>query len=81
MFTPVMLRVIWCAYLAGALFNLILVWSLTISAASTFPPGGGVNVKYLVSLIPTTVFELAKLGLVRLFLEMAAQFIAQRRAE
>jgi hypothetical protein len=70
-FTRCGIMAIWYAYLAVTLFQIVEFAGFSLAAS-------GVSAIYHLSLVAPILFALLHLALVRLFLEMALQFIDKR---
>jgi hypothetical protein len=69
------LEMVWYAYLLGTLLHLGWLFNFLFSANVTVSSGYGF------SLIYSTLFALAQLALVRIFLELALKFLITTREE
>ena len=72
LFTRCSIRAIWYAYLAVTLFQIVEFAGFGFSAV------GNVSAFYHLSLVAPILFSLLHLALIRLFPEMAMQFIEKR---
>ena len=75
-FTRSALQGIWYLYLAATVLQLGQYVVLLYSTGQAY--SAGLSPHYYVSLLPPMLFALAHLALVRIFLEMALQFIEKR---
>ena len=75
-FTRSMLLGIWYLYLVATVLQLGQYAMLLVSTGQIYSQG--LSPHYYISLLPPFLFALAHLALVRIFLEMALQFIEKR---
>jgi hypothetical protein len=71
-FTRCGIMAIWCAYLIATLIQVVQYLGFSVAAV------GNVSVPYHFSLVGPIIFSLIHVALVRLFLEIALQFIEKR---
>jgi len=75
-FTRSALQGIWYLYLTATVLQLAQDTTFLVSPGQLYPQGLAPH--YYISLLAPILFALAHLALVRIFLEMALQFIAKR---
>lgn len=78
--TRSVVSVVWYVYLAATVLQLGQYLILLFSVRDTYS-SSGVSPHYFVSMLPPILFGLAQLVLVRIFLEMAMQFIEKRTVQ
>ena len=74
-FTRSALMIIWYLYLAATMLYVAQYGALLFTTGQSYAP---LSLYYYLTLLPPLLFALAHLALVRLFLEMAQQFIDKR---
>ncbi len=75
-FTRCALHAIWYVYLVATVLQLAQYVMILVSTSQVYSQG--LISHYSISLLPPFLFALAHLALVRIFLEMALQFIDKR---